>query len=287
MADAMKKRLETARVILLALYALTILAYVGAAVSVFFNTTVSLWLVNVTTVLYILVVRAVEKKYNRDYAKANIRLGMENSLQLLTFATKGTLKKEDVMASHLLPARQETGGFVVGKELRGEHGNREVVISEVTTYYPKNVSQGRKVGFLTGLWIELAVPQAVSGFAYVDGGILETGYDPKFYDAWEGRITAGIPQDAVCCCTPVLPDGGRALAKQLNRLTEQLRKRTGAVAIGIRNGKLTVFLPKRSFDMDVPIREPIRRELLTVNPIPELDCLFKNADALAAALGNG
>lgn len=287
MADTIKKKLEAERIFLLTLYALTILGYIGAAFSVFFNTTVSLWLVNVTTVLYILVVRTVEKKYNKDYARANIQLGMENQLGALAYVSKGILKKENIMSAQLLPVRKETGGFVVGKEVRGENGNREVVISEITTYYPKTVSQGRKVGFLTGLWIEIAIPQATCGFAYVEPDVLETGYDTDFYGSWEERINAGIPRDAVCCCTPLLPDGGLALAKQLTRLAEQLRKRTGAVAIGMKDGKLTAFLPRRSFDLDVPIREPVCMELLTVNPFPEVGCLLNAADVLSAALNQG
>ena len=70
----MLTRLTLHRRVVLGGCALTVAAYLAAAAFLLSDLTIAVWIVNITTLFYILVVRTLDKRYDRAFARTSLTM---------------------------------------------------------------------------------------------------------------------------------------------------------------------------------------------------------------------
>lgn len=271
--------LTARRRVLLAAYVLTVAAY-GAAVAcmALVSLTAAVWIVNVTTVFYILVVRTLDRRYNRAFARANLTMSCGRLLKEVRTADKGTLTREDMRARGLFPVPEQGKGLVCGLSVAGRDGAAQVQVCELTVYCDMT-GEKKKLGLLNGLWMELCLP-ADTGLrlTLVQHNMLETETIAPFY-AKQGLDRLPILEDGLREGFTLYGDGAsaKAAARFVRRcvpLVRQSEKGGGRLLLSLRGDMLCAFLTGRGLTFSTPIRGKLTPEIVGWDRLPELKLLL-------------
>ncbi len=177
----MLNRLAVRRRVVLGAYAVTVAAYAAAVAMILVELGIAVWIVNLTTVFYILVVRALDKGYDRAFARANLTMSCGQRLNQLQIADKGGLTREDVRAGGLFPLRREGKELVCGMDVQGRAGDVRVRICELTAYCEIS-GEKKKLALLNGLWMEARLPGSTGlHLTLVQHGALDPDTAAAFY----------------------------------------------------------------------------------------------------------
>lgn len=272
--------LTAQRRLLLAASLLTVAAY-GAAVAcmILVSLSAAVWIVNITTVFYLLVVRTLDRRYNRAFARANLTMSCGRLLQDIQTVDKGALTREDLRARGLFPVPEQGKGLVCGMSVSGRVGTAQAQVCELTVYCDMSREQ-KKLSLLNGLWMELRLP-ADTGLqlALVQRKMFEPETIIPFY-AKQGL--AGLPLLESSLQEDFALYGNEASARAAARfvrrclpLLRQAQKGGGRQLLALRGDLLCVFLTGRSLTFSTPIRGKLTPEIVGWDRLPELKLLLE------------
>lgn len=275
----MMSGLTARRRVLLAAYVLTVAAYAAAvACIILVSLTAAVWIVNVTTVFYIAVVRTLDRRYNRAFARANLTMSCGRLLDDVQTADQGALTREDMRARGLFPIPEQGKGLVCGMSVTGRQGAARVQVCELTVYCDMT-GEKKKLSLLNGLWMELGLP-ADSGLrlTLVQHGVLETEIIAAFY-AKQGLERLPILENDLREGFTLYGDeaSARMAARFVRRcapLVRQAEKGGGRLLLSLRGDMLCAFLTGRSLTFSTPIRGKLTPEIVGWDRLPELKLLL-------------
>lgn len=274
------RSLSMRRMVLLAAYAVTVAAYLTAIVWVLFDLTISLWIVNFTTIFYFFVVRTLDCRYNRAFAKANLAWGCGNQMSEPQILDKGTVTRAELAQQGLLPTKEDGSGVVCGLTITGQSAGMCFRASELTSYYNLPAGAPHKVGLLNGVWLEAELPQD-SGLclALVAKNVIDPTRCPAFY-LQQGLHQLPILEESLQSEYLLFSDNDGARAsgrfqRQCRQLAAQANKSGSQLLISIHGRHICAFLSRRSLVRSIPIQESVTEEILQWNPLPELSLLLE------------
>ena len=280
MKEAVLHKLAIQRGILLAAYAVTVAAYVAAIVWVLFDLTVSLWIVNFTTIFYFCVVRTLDLRYNRAFARISLEWGCGSQVSELQVLDKGNVTRAELAQYGLLPTKEDGSGVVCGLSMVGQSDGMGFRVSELTSYYNLPAGAAHKIGLLNGVWLEAELPQD-SGLhlALVAAGVIDPVRCPAFY-LQQGLHQLPILEEPLQTGYLLFSDdcGDRAsgrFQRQCRQLAAQANKSGSQLLISIHGRRICAFLSRRSLIRSIPILESVTEEILEWNPLPELLLLLE------------
>ena len=130
----MLTRLTLHRRVVLGGCALTVAAYLAAAAFLLSDLTIAVWIVNITTLFYILVVRTLDKRYDRAFARTSLTMSCAPRLSGFRVADRGALTREDIRSAGLFPIRRDGRELVCGVSIEGRAEDIQIRACELTAY---------------------------------------------------------------------------------------------------------------------------------------------------------
>ena len=274
----MMNRLAVRRRVVLGAYAVTVAAYAAAVAMILVELGIAVWIVNLTTVFYILVVRALDKGYDRAFARANLTMSCGQRLNQLQIADKGGLTREDVRAGGLFPLRREGKELVWGMDVQGRGGDVRVRICELTAYC-EIFGEKEKLALLNGLWMEARLPGSTGlHLTLVQHGALDPDTAAAFY-AGQGLTRLPLGEGALRDGFTLYGDeaGAKAAARFARRcvpLAQQAGRAGHKLVLSLHGDAVHVFLSGRSLTFRTPIRGRLTPEIVGWDRLPELSLLL-------------
>ena len=284
MKEDMLRDLAARRRVLIAAYALTVAAYVTAIVWVVFNMTVSLWIVNFTTLFYVFVVRRLDKKHNETFAKDNLLLTSGSKLEDIQIQRKSKVNQDTVRSLKLFPLRSTGVAVVGGMGMIGRRKQMQVQACEVTICYePKESGGKKKLEMRGGLWLDVKLAKdSGQHLVLVQKDALDGDASPDFYREqgleelklqWRG-LQDGFNFYGSPDSTSKTVD---LFARSCIDLVERSKKMKGKLLVQVRRDHLCAFVTGRSLVFSTPILKPVTEEILKYDRLPELAAMLEMA----------
>lgn len=280
METTVLRRLSMRRRVLLSAYAVTVAAYLAAIVWVLFDLTISLWIVNFTTIFYFCVVRTLDHRYNRAFAKANLAWGCGSQMSELQVLDKGNVTRAELARQGLLPTKEDGSGVVCGLAMTGQSAGMPFRVSELTSYYNLPAGAAHKVGLLNGVWLEAELSQD-SGLhlSLIAKDVIDPARCPSFY-LHQGLHQVPILEAPLKSGYLLFSDDSGVresghFQRQCRQLAAQASKSGSQLLVSIHGRRICAFLSRRSLIRSIPIQESVTEEILQWDPLPELAMLLE------------
>ena len=261
----MLTRLTLHRRVVLGGCALTVAAYLAAAAFLLSDLTIAVWIVNITTLFYILVVRTLDKRYDRAFARTSLTMSCAPRLSGFRVADRGALTREDIRSAGLFPIRRDGRELVCGVSIEGRAEDIQIRACELTAYC-EMAGEKRKLGLLTGLWMEARLPGDIGArLTLAQHGALDPDTAASFYAA-QDLERLPLLEDALRDHFTLYADGAGAkmaarFAHRCVPLARQAAKAGCKLLLCLRGDAIHVFLLGRSLTFRTPIRGRTRRQL--------------------------
>ena len=279
MEKKLLQQLSVQRKVLIAFYAVTIAAYVVAIVSVLVDLTVSLWIVNFTTLFYLFGVRRLDRLYNRAFAKANLNLGSARNMMDVQVQNKGLITRQELEQQALFPTKSEGEGILCGLGMTACQGEQKIRVCEITLYYPLPKSAAkRKVSLLDGVWLEIALPKDTGlHLVLVGKQVIDDSLYPSFYEK-QNLKKIPLPEKIMRQEYDLFgresdTEQARQFARQCMPLTDCARKNGNGLLVQIHSDRVCAFLNRKSLTFSTSIREAVTAEVIQWDRLPELALL--------------
>lgn len=278
-------KLAALRRVVLGLYAATVAAYAAAVALILVDLGAAVWVVNITTVLYLLVVRTLDKRYDRAFARSSLAASCQRRLSPFQVEDKGGLTREDIQVGGLFPVRAEGKSLVCGMGVQGQAGELGVRICELTAYC-EMAGEKRKLGLLSGLWMEARLAgDAGMRLALVQHGALDPDTAAPFY-AGQGLSRLPLLEEALRDNFTLYGDeagakGAARFARRCVPLARQAAKAGCKLMLSLHGDSIHVFLTGRSLVFRTPIRGRLTPEIAGWDRLPELSLLLDLAKETA------
>jgi len=246
----------------------------------------SLAVLALAALLYFCLARPDIKGFSAAYRQAGIEAAMGKRLDNVAYHGKSGIPPETLRADRLLPVK-EGNGCITYHRVTGEKAGVRWELSDATFQAVSPGQEGRNQ-FVSGCWLRGQLPRStgqhlrlvsrsiVSEALLTPYFVEKTGYRPM---KWEDqRLDREFSGYALEGCLPELPPAF------FDRLLELAEKTPGAVALGLDDDRLALMLCHRFVSAGDPgVRDPVTREKLETEALPELEQVLE----LAAALGDG
>lgn len=274
----MLTRLTLHRRVVLGGCALTVAAYLAAAAFLLSDLTIAVWIVNITTLFYILVVRTLDKRYDRAFARASLTMSCAPRLSGFRVADRGALTREDIRSAGLFPIRRDGRELVCGVSIEGRAEDIQIRACELTAYC-EMAGEKRKLGLLTGLWMEARLPGDIGArLTLAQHGALDPDTAASFYAA-QDLERLPLLEDALRDHFTLYADGAGAkmaarFAHRCVPLARQAAKAGCKLLLCLRGDAIHVFLLGRSLTFRTPIRGRLTPEIVGWDRFPELSLLL-------------
>lgn len=278
-------KLAARRRVVLVLYAATVAAYAAAVALILVDLGAAVWVVNITTAVYLLVVRTLDKRYDRAFARSSLTMSCQRRLSPFQVEDKGALTREDVQAGGLFPIRAEGKGLVCGMGAEGQAGESGVRLCELTAYC-EMAGEKRRLALLSGLWMEARLAgDAGMRLTLVQHGALDPDTAAAFY-AGQGLSRLPLGEGDLRDGFTLYGDeaGAKAaarFARQCVPLARQAAKAGCKLMLSLRGRSIHVFLTGRSLVFRTPIRGRLTPEIVGWDRLPELSLLLDLAKETA------
>lgn len=263
-------------------YLMVAAAYIICIVSMLVSINAAVILVNVTTLFYIFVMRTADRMYNRNFARANLRLVCERQLNQVEVFRKGTLNSGHLIECGLFPVRQ-SGGLACSIAASGKTKQGQADICEITVCYDfPNPVKKHKVGILNGVWMELDLPkQERSRFVLVQKGIMDESICMEFYES-QGlhKLQVHSSEKEKFFLFGDSPDdeAAREFLADCRALIQRSGEDGHGLLLQVNGDRVCCFLCDRKLTFSTPIRGRITEDIVSFNRLPELSVLLKFLD---------
>lgn len=280
------RRLCGQKNILLAGYVLVILLYILCIVMLLIDMRISVILVNVATVFYFLVMRTMDRRYNREFVMANLSEAGKSFLDEIHVFRRGTVTCQELAQSGLIPVR-ERGGAACGISAEGFAEGKKARFCELTLCYDRAKDDAdadtRKkkhaVGILDGVWADCMLPCGTGHrMVLFSAGIFDQKVIQSFYESggWKKQVIKKLPAaESFCMFTDA--DVPESCVEAFLKAGKKLIREAGGqkLFIGTDGTRICVLLPGKRLMFDTPIRGAITEDILAWNRMPELGGIFQ------------
>lgn len=281
MEEKLLHELSRRRKLLIAAYTVTVAAYLVSILSLLISTTLSLWIVNFTTLFYVLVVRKMDRRYDAAFSKANLSIGTGRKVDTLETMDRSSITCEYLQQRHLIPVRQKGKSVVPGLGVSGNKDQIAFYASELITCYDVLPANGKnKISVLNGVWIETHLPRDV-GYHIVlcKKGLLEESVQRDFY-IQQGLYEQKIPNSPQNEAYILFADRTSETIKgkfliNCKAICQQAEKQKLLPVIQLNGNSVSVFYNHRNLVWNTPLTSKITRNILEYDRFPELQTILE------------
>lgn len=239
---------------------------------------ITIILVNITTIFYFVVMRGFDKKYNRDFAKISMEHICQKHLEEVRVTRKGTITSHYLSEAGLFPIRTEGGGVACGMAVSGKKEGLKAEICEMTVCYNRPGSPNkRKVGIMTGVWIELEQKKKTGKrMVLIHKEAMDSELCPSFYEKQGlcGKPIRGskFGNEFFLFAEPGTADSDAdAFIRKSRKLMEKSLKEDCRLMLQDTGHSICVFLNHKTLISDTPIRGTLTEKMVMWDRIPELN----------------
>lgn len=258
-------------------YGCVIAMYIFSILMLLKDIRISVILVNVTTVFYFVVMRGLDKKYNRDFAGISMKILCEKQMDEVTVSRKGTITSSYLSEKGLFPIRTEGGGAACGLAVVGKRGGLKTELCDMTVCYNRDDSTNkRKVGIMTGVWMELEKKEETDKrLVLVHKDAFEAHISPSFYER-QGLSRILHPNCRLGNEYYLFADAGikeseaEAFVRKCRKLMDRTEKEECRLMIQDTGKSICIFLENKNLIIDTPIRGKLTESMVLWDRIPEL-----------------
>lgn len=282
MQEKQIKKLAGEQKILKAGYGCVIVMYIFSILMLLKDIRISVILVNVTTVFYFVVMKGLDKKYNRDFAGTSMKILCEKQMDEVTVSRKGTITSSYLSEKGLFPVRTEGGGTACGLSVTGKRKGRKTELCDLTVCYNRASSTNKqKVGLMTGVWMELEKKEkADKRLVLIQKEAFEAHFSPSFYEQQGLRrilcSNCRLEKDYYLFADAGTKEAeAEAFVRKCRKLMDRTQKEECRLMIQDTGNSICIFLENKNLIFDTPIRGKLTEPMVLWDRIPELGMAFQ------------
>ncbi len=248
-----------------------VVLYLCGAVLLFYNRKAAIIEINVVTLFYFFGIRYMDKKYEKNFEKANLQLVLNPLMNKMMIMDRGDMKAAQLRKEGILPVR-EKGGTACGIWIKGVRNGRNIEGGELTVCYDKK--EEKKIGLLNGLYF-CKEEEGIKNILFISKQLLKNGVDSTFYER-QGLREVPITDNKLSREYYLYMDDDRDVEKKkefLKRFKKVIEKQTDLkqpLVIQVGYDKIQMFLAGRDLGFPVPLRGKLTDEIVGWNRIPEI-----------------
>lgn len=226
------------------------------------------------------------RKLNSDKTVYNQQKVYGNYLENLSFWEKNIFSLKDVEEAGLIPVQPK--GFLVRRGLRGSFRSLDIEAGEICNYHHLNPEDPKdhNLLFLTGTFVRIRLDHRLcADFRAVSKGVLADRTMCHLYGTLQGLQKVVLPKNPFYEKLSVFTEGGHPVPSQFEEfLTNVNSAGHDAVAAGIRENCLCIFLKNRFLSPAFKATDPVSEEYLSTPACEELKTIL---DCAASMLSDG
>lgn len=231
---------------------------------------------------YIFCFRRLVKRYRQKERQAMLEEGLRSCLKEITYQEKDGISKDALQQTHFLPA-EVPSNILIRETVTGTYQGMPAVMTDITTAY--RIYPGTKekrMGFLSGCYFEIRLSRCQwQRFQLWPKEMLPEQARSHYLPGLTESPAPGKLKDSFCLyiSQDVLePPLSEDTIKAILRLAEYT---PGRLVLQASGSCLQIFIQNRFLcTQELPAKEDITAQMLSVNPFPEAPYLLRVADAM-------